>query len=425
MKKEGTKNVPEMVLPEFELSASATRIRKGESTTVQWNVQRAEEATFWTSTVLPEAPEPLDWQRISMLGQKVALSDKVELTPEETTACYIVAKGGFGLRGIRIVIEVIPEELAPTRKPETWEPQKRYLARMTDTSHVGWIDLPAKLNHPEFATGFEFVMKLAETWYAGTPPNISMSVSQKVMFSDETSTLSWTITNANSAEMGENISKTFLAVDLTSTSGTKLTGGGYGAAGMPPGGLNLNGSGTLTGQGFYTSGHRVFCITAHNIAGLSATASKWMDTLPVPQFKGSSTATRKSDIRSAIKTIDEYLRNGSIYNDTALDTSVAAFKNGHLNRKEFWARLLAELENIKLDTFNCQVTTDANWGGGHWSDYSNEIKLDWSPSYTPNLEYVILHELVHKCGFNGNLLKYYAHSDIENQAHTISGTVFP
>ena len=413
-------------MPEIEFSSAKTRIKRGETTTLDWSVKGAEEATLWMSKVLPYAPEPLDWSKISRLGEKVGLSEKMELTPEETTAYYLVTNGVLGMRGSRIVIEVVYEELEPTRRPETWKPQESFLAHMEDSMHVGWLDRHAGPIPSNIAKDFEVVLRLAETWFAGpTPPGISLSASTEVMFEDETAMLTWNISNANCAEMGESMSKTGMIVSPTKTSGTQIAGGGWGAGGTPSCALSLSSSMNLTGQAPFGSSHRRFWITAHNTAGKSATSWQWVDTLSIPQFKGSSTPTRISSIRSALKTIDKLLRNGCIYNDKALDTTVAAFKNGHLKRTELWARLLAELQNIKLNTFNCNDVADNDWGAGHWADYTNEIFLEWSPSHTPYLEYVIFHELVHKCGFNGDLLKFYSKGDVENQAHVVSGACFP
>jgi hypothetical protein len=361
------------------------------------------------------------------LGEKISLSEKVDLAPEATTAYYLVAKGILGMRGKRILIEVIQEELEPVRQPETWKPQERFLARMEDTLHVGWIDRLAKFTPSRTDIHFAAVLRLAERWLAGpTPPGINLSASTEVIFDDESSTLSWNISNSNCAEMGETLDKTGMVVDPTKTSGTKIAGGGWGAGGMPPCGLPLSSSVQVSSQVSYGGpGHLQFWITAHNTAGESATATQWIDTLSVPQFKGTSTPTRISGIREALRAIDKKLRNGCICNDTALDTSVAAFTNGQLNRMELWARLLAELQNITLDTFNCQDVADDSWGAGHWVDYTNEIGLEWSYSNIPYLEYVILHELVHKSGFNGDLLTFYSKKDIEDQAHAVSGACFP
>ena len=78
-----------------------------------------------------------------------------------------------------------------------------------------------------------------------------------------------------------------------------------------------------------------------------------------------------------------------------------------------------------MDIFDCQDVADKDWGAGYWQGYTNKIVLQWSPSKTPNLPYVIVHELMHKCGFNGALLKYYSVAEIEKQCHTVSEACFP
>lgn len=425
MRREEINKTLELYLPKIEFSSATTQIKRGEATFLSWDVKGAKEAILWKSSLLPEAPEPLNWPKISRLGEKVKLRDKAEIIPEDTTSYYLLAKGSLGLHGNRIVVEVMPDKKGELQT-EIWRPQKQFLDRMEDRSHVGWIERPTKVLPSGASADFEVISKIAEKWHSGsTSPGINLSASMGVIFEDEFSTLSWAISNANCAEMSETFSKTGMTVDQAKVSGTKITGGGWGAGGMPPCALLLNGSVKVTGQAPFGSSYRRWWVTAHNTAGLSATSWRWIDVLSVPNFKGSSTPTRISGIRNALRTVDTMLRKGCIYNDAALDTTVAAFKNGHLKRTELWARLLAELQNIKLTTFNCKDVADKDWGGGHWGDYTNEIILDWSPSHTPYLEYVILHELVHKCGFNGDLLKFYSTADIENQAHAVSGACFP
>jgi hypothetical protein len=158
-----------------------------------------------------------------------------------------------------------------------------------------------------------------------------------------------------------------------------------------------------------------------------------MDILSVPQFTGVAIPTRMSFVRATLKEIDQKLRYGCIYNDTALDSTVPAFKDGHLSRTQVWSRLLAELQNMKLITFliedlkgtsqEIQNTSPASWQG---YATGNQITLRWKVdlSLMPS-PYAIMHELVHKCGFHDALLPYYSHSEIEDQTDTVASTCYP
>jgi len=424
MRREEMELLPGIVLPEIEFSSHKTRIKRGESVALGWSVKKAEEATLWKSTVLPSAPEPLDWMRINQLGEKVNLTDEVELTPEETTGYYLVAKTPLGMSGRRIVVEVVGKE-KPMPEPEIWEPQKDFLERMEERSHVGWIEPTAK---PTPSVIAELISRFPERFFAspgpGFPPTIKMSAIPEVIFEDESSILSWNITNANCATMGNTVRKTLMVAWAGSYSGTKITGGGIGHGGMPSCVLSLSDSQKITGQPL-GSRHERWHISAHNAMGKSSVASKWLDVLSIPKFTGACNAARKAFIRNAIKTIDKKLRDGCIYNDTALDTKVAAFKNGHLSRKGFWARLLAELQNIKLVTFACKDAKDKDWVGGQWPWFSNVITVQWSPSHTPG-PYLIFLLLIFKCGFNLGLYKFgYSKTEVQDQAYKVADACFP
>jgi hypothetical protein len=408
-------------LPNVEFSATSTSIEPGGSTILSWRVTRADEATLWSSGALPETPEPLDWPAIAEMGKRISLADTVEATPAVSTAFYLVARGPHGLHGSRILVEVTAERPEPPTAPETWQPLSAFLPSMEAAPHVARLD---HLAAPEFATaqGFALPPFPPVVWHAS--PTVTVSPSPEALFTDESATLTWTTTNATCIGMGQNVITTKLAADPTKVSGTKFAGSSYGVAGWPPCALPVNGTTKVTGPP-YGASHRIIGITAKSAAGADATAGWWVDVLPGPQFTGAASPARVTAIRTAIKTVDRLLRYGCIYHHTGLDASVAAFKDGHLNRTEVWSRLLRELQNIKLVTFHCQDVADAAWGAGSWGDYSNTVNLEWSPSHTPYLAYVILHELVHKCGFHGELLKHYSVQSIEQQAHAVSGACLP
>jgi hypothetical protein len=410
MSEESMNQLEHTMGPEIHVFAEPTCIKRGEPVAINWHVEGAEEATLWISASLPDAPEPLNWVRIAEIGETVPIEERIEQVLEVTTAFYIVAKNPLGISGRRVIVEVA-EEIEPVAEPETWSPQKQFLPQMEDPSQLAWVEL--SINDELVIPG--------EVWHAGSPPNLSLSASPQVIFIDENATLSWKVTNANCATMGFTKRSTDLVADGSNISGTKPQGGGWGAGGMPHCGLTqMSGSWKISGQS-YGHGHQVHWLSASNVMAKSASASRWLDILSIPKYKGAATQSRKSDIRSALKTIDNKLLNGAVYNDSSLDSKVPAFKNNHLNRKAFWARLVAEIENIELDTFHCKDVADKDWGAGHWTEYANEIVLEWSPKNTPWLAYVIVHELMHKCGFNSTLKKWgYSKYEIEQQCHTVS-----
>jgi hypothetical protein len=413
---------PRIVLPEIEFLVEPTRVERGQSVVLRWHVKEAEEATLFISIILPKNPEHINWLKIKELGEKVELNNSLELTVEETTAFYLVAQSQQGLSGAKAVVEVADKE--PEREPIIWEPQEQFLDRMEDRSDIEWVEENVQPTPSEIAAQIELALRMTQLWFGGTtPPIIKISVTFDVIFADEAVVFLWSVSNAQYVMTGMSSGQTFLVPDPMKTSGNRLDGGGWGS-GSSPWGTTMSGSWKMEAKYWLLQGSMNYYVHARNAMGKVAGASVRVDVLSIPQFKGACTPKRKDDIRQALKTIAKKLRNGCIYNNAALDAQVAAFKDGRLNRQDFSYRLLLELQNIGIDTFNCKDVADNVWGGGHWADYTNEIVLDWSPKHTPYLEYVILHELTHKCGFNSDLLKYYSKASIENQAHLISGACF-
>jgi hypothetical protein len=256
------------------------------------------------------------------------------------------------------------------------------------------------------------------------PPTILMTVTTDVIFANESSTVSWTSTNASCLDAGlASVGRTLLA-DLIETSGTRPDGGSYGFGGSPPCVAAGTGSIVLAGAQFHHGTIWVW-VKAHNTAGAATVADRWVCILTVPQFAGAATAQRQADVTGAIRTLVRDLRNGGIVNDASLDNPVAAFRDGHLNRTEFWSTLLTGLENIGLVSFNCEQ--DTNTPTGQWKPHTNVITFVWRPTQgmMPNFPYILLHELAHKCGFHDGLLPYYSHADIENQADAVASSVYP
>lgn len=409
-----------MLIPEMDFVIEPRVIKRGKPVTIRWQVN-ADEVVLWQSPIAPLSLEPEDWTHIGHHGKTVETSGQIEMPLKQTTAFYLVARSARGMRGLKVINELATAK--PVVKPTTWSPQSQYLSLMRDRSVAIWTPERSRPLWETLIPQLKSLATTAETWNAG--PSATLSAVPHVIFEDEAATLSWSIANANCASMGHTTHRTRLHADTSNISGTKPDGGGFGAGATPSCWLqNGSGSWIVMPQVTYGPSHLRAWLRAESPIGAPVEQWRWIDLLSVPKFKGAS-AQRQTDIRNAIRDIDDRLRAGCIYNDAALDSQVDAFKKGYLNRKQFWFRLVAELQNIGLVTFACNDVPDNKWGAGHWTDYTNEIVLEWSPSHTPYLKYVILHELCHKVGFNGSLLVHYSKNDIETQAHLVSGACYP
>ncbi|MFZ0159526.1 MAG: hypothetical protein WAL50_10900 [Kineosporiaceae bacterium] len=355
----------------------------------------------------PWAPQLLNWARIARLGEDVPVDGSAERTAETTSVIYLVALGDGGAWGGAYQPVEVTETRPARVEPHEWSPRPEFLPRMRQGPDGVWRAIGTIRG---------------SSWGSGSA-GASVSAAPEIIFTDEQSTVTWSVTNATGATMSESAhTSTLLPGGI---SGTMHDGGSWGAGATPGCGAPMSGSWPVSGQ---TSGHcrRYYAVHACTAPGQpSAADTAWLDVLGVPTFTGAATSARVKEIRDAVKAIDLALRQGAVINDPALDATVDAFTTGRIDRRQFWYRLLDELENLHLDTFACQDVTDKKWGGGHWSDYGNQILLDWSPSYTPALDYVIAHELIHKCGFNGCLLTWYSHSQIETMCHEVSSSVIP
>lgn len=260
-------------------------------------------------------------------------------------------------------------------------------------------------------------------------PSIIVSMTPNVIFIGESALLSWDVANANEVSRGMSINHTGLLADPTSISGTKIDGSMFGGGGAPPGAFGFKGQETIdkNNQGMYTPSWQNWGFTAQDSFGNSATKYVNLNILSEPNYSGKVTPQRKDTIKNALRDITKRIMSGSIYWDTQLDTKIAAFQKNLITRAQLWGNLRNVLFNLHLLTFNCIETKagDQNFGGV-CIDYSNEIKLEFPTTYNPYYEYIILHELVHKCGFNGALLYKgpFSHSEIETQACRIACAVY-
>ena len=407
-------------IPEMELFVEPQVQSQGKPVLIGWKAE-ADEVLMWHSPDALVNIEPDNWAGISHLCKPVEQSGRIEMPLETSTALYLVARSANAWSGIQEIIPLAARELE--KKPTTWSPLPQYLPQMEDRSFVKWTSMNHRPLWEALLPQLRSLAKTAATWNAG--PTVTLTASPQVIFEDESSTLSWSLANSNCASSGLSHHKTGLVIDTSSYSGTRRGGGGFGAGSSLPCGVQ-NGTGSWEVTSKVTSGpsHARAWLNASSPIGSSIEKTVWIDLLSVPKSQG-ATPQRLAEIRNAIRDIDSRLRTGCIINDTWLDSKVDAFKKQHINRKQFWFRLLAELQNIGLVTFICNDVSDTDWSAGSWKDFTNDIVLEWSPSHTPYLEYVILHELCHKVGFNGSLLKYYSVPEVENQAHTVSGACYP
>jgi hypothetical protein len=423
--------LPWMRLPKIEFTSDQTRIRRGDSVSLRWDAGEASEVRFWKSTFLGSGP--LDWWRIFQQGEKVKAKGEIKLTQDKATAYYLVAKTLTGTRGTSIVVSVVEEE-KPKLPATTWCPPGGTLPRMKDISHVAWLVQPRKIA-PELSSELGQLMGSMLKTFSGpgpSPPTINFTLNPQVIFEDESTVESWNVSNASCVTVGNaTIDTEDLKADPTQESGAAPDAYGYGFAGGIPcdaaqsGSLTIPANGLLSVGGHY-QGHYTWYCDAKNALGQEAVASDWLDVLSLPQFAGSY-AAHTTEIRNAIKDVDKTLRGGAIYNDTALDNNVDPFKKGQMSRTGLWATLLVALQNLKVVTFNCidLALGDPN-PCGQWGDYSNEIKLYWQPGYNPYLQFIIVHELIHKCGFNHGLNQFgYKDNEIETWACRIACTCYP
>ncbi len=396
-------------VPAIRLTVEPTSAVPGRRVHIEWRAEAAVRAWLWVGAGTPWAPHLLNWSRIARLGDDVPVEGSTERTAETTSVVYLVALGeGGAWSGAYQPIEITETEPAPC-EPHEWSPRPEFLPRMEQGPEGAW---------PAMGT----IPVGRHSWGSGSA-DASVSAAPEVIFTDEQSLITWSVVNATGATMSESAHTTNLVPG--GVSGTTHDGGSWGSGATPACGAPMSGSLPVPGQ---TSGHcrRHYAVHACTAAGQPpAAGDAWLDVLGVPTFAGTATAARVKEIRDAVKAIDLALRRGAVINDPTLSTTVDAFATGRIDRQQFWYRLLDEVENLNQDTFICQDVADADWGGGHWSDYSNQILLDWSPSHSPTLKYVIAHELIHKCGFNSTLLKWYSHSAIETMAHTVSSSVAP
>lgn len=424
---EETKPFARKPIPTFEFSVDSKRVKKGTPVTIRWNVEGAEKVTLWKSTLLPETLEPLNWGRIQQLGEEATPSGTIQDSPGETIAYYLVVLSLWGMQGRRIVVQT-EKDVAPAPEPTSWCHPSPASERMLEAPQV------VQLTQPSLMLQRMFIPEAIEVHLPPIPgpspfpkpfpfprPFIDFTTSQRYLFPGQSATLSWNIAFAGCAAMAENGQYTRLKADTSQVSGTAFDYGSFWGEDTIACSLPMSGQLEVTGPTHvWQYGSHYFVIHADNGWGGHSDRTIEIDMLPLPQFTGACTTQRVATIKGAILDIYGNLKAGCILNNATLDTTVDAFKNHDIDRRTFWGHLVTQLENLDLITFNCIEVNDNNKTWGHWDDYTNVIDLYWSPSYRPS-NYAILHEFIHKCGFNGTLLmKGYTPAQIEQQAHLVT-----
>lgn len=465
------------VVPQIEVFEVT---RQEESVLVKWNVV-ADVAHLFVLTETTFIPDDIKFgstaELITELGEEMPLDYEIELTLHENAVIYLLAKNEHGECLESKIVEVVTE-IEPERETYIWNEDIIYNDRMIyRENNLGiepeLLDVIAQPDSPEdelFADenrlycgngDNEKDKKLPKIAYslnrlsifdicnnsnifdrlndALTPKaQIIINKAQRIIFNDETFDLKWGIASANSYQRSftyQNIklvpSKNSYPVNFKMFSGVKI-GGGSSLKGTTP-------SISIAPKTSATKNETVSCRVTKGSgeeeiyafsSTLSAMSKDKVDIISIPKFKGNGANTaRKTAIRAACRDIYKQLKSGRILNDIYLDSKIDPFKKGYINRQDLWQWLLLSFQNLDLVTFNCtEVYSDSALKYiGQWSGKNpNTVNLCWSPSKTPNLKYVILHEFMHKCGFNTYLLlKGYSGKQIENLAHELAEVIYP
>jgi hypothetical protein len=387
----------------LEVEPKSAQIKAGETVTLLWRAEHVEQLYLLPSLTgrggMFKAPR-IQWAQLDQLGEKVALQDKATLIPQVTTT-YVLAGVRQGDTCYRCVTIDVLTEPAQTPKPLTW---------------YAWHEDADRWYREEALYDTTSCYRLT--------PIIDLTLRDRVLYLGEDNRLEWWVRCAVRVGSLENWLKFELVEDLGCRSGTRLVsllGDEVLHSSVPPR------DNITVSPRWGLSGHNYWTINARGMRGFGATATVDGAWLPRANFESCDVLgrqNRQKKIEQALLAVCEKLLDGCIIGNRALDRDVRAFREGHLTRLEVWEGLLAQLENLNLITFRCLDVRDAEWRGGRFVEYSNVIELQWSPSFEPNLPYVILHELLHKAAFNGDLLPFYSESEIEEQAQLVATSCF-
>ncbi len=383
-----------------EVEPKSAQIQAGKTVTLSWQAGHVEQLYLLpplTGQGGAFKASRIQWAQLEQLGEKVALQGKATFTPQVTTT-YVLA--GVRLGGVCyqcVTIDVLTEP-AQTPKPLTW---------------YAWYEDPDRWYREELL--YDEIICYRRT------PTINLTLRDRVLYLDEDNQLEWRIRCAFYAEMWRDFLRFDLVEDLTRRSGTRLvsiSGGGFMLPFLP---LRDD---IAVSPLFDSSGRNVWTINARGDSGAWQTAAVEGAWLPRAHFEGCDVPDRRLRVEQILPILYTRLLDGCIIDNLILDRDVRAFRERRLTRLEVWQGLLAQLENLNLITFKCTDVSDAAWRGSRFVEYGNTIELQWSRSFVPNLPYVILHELLHKVAFNGDLLPFYSEVEIEEQAQLVATSCF-
>lgn len=397
---------------EIELEPLSRKVLPGKRIKLSWKVENAESIYLIKKVGSPFEISGLAvaWNELEAMGKAVDSEGEVLLDINSTTTFIIAAVGRAGRWAKSTTLLVDQKEKDAAVQPKTWF----RFDDLPDPEDFLRLDMRDRDLHRAILC-------------AVRGPEVELSVDGCCFFTDQTAHLEWSVTCANCADMWVQMNGASLEEDLTVRSGT-VVGYYFEGGGETPGcSLTMRGDGDADHSivlGTEPGSMWSWTILAEDHRGRTdiETIAVWF--LPRPIIEGCSPG-RRAEIEAAILELCCLLHRGCIETATRLDRSVTAFRDGHLSRTRIALDLMHQITNLHLITFKCNDVDDVDWRGGVWDEYSNHIELQWSPSHRPYLAYIILHELLHKVGFNGDLSRFYTDAQIEHQVNQVARVCFP
>jgi hypothetical protein len=391
----------------LKIDPKSKKIQAGQPVTLNWATQNARRLflVIRQSSICPTMGAAVYWDELERVGEQLELKGATTLHPESTTTYVFAAMGDKGRYFTSVTIDVVTDETQPTGG-HTW-----YLPDPIDP------DVP---HFDDFSRDDELFEAIRCSLIG---PRVRLTVDPHCLFKDKDAEFEWISSCATYVEFNFNFYAVVLNPDLSQRSGTSIDHfeGGGGWEPFAPRRDERRCSGFLFG--LESGCEKVLSVSVRDDRGRSDGAQALVGFIPHPIFMDCD-VVRQRNIESAL--LDIYcclLQEQCLLQNRDLDHDLAAFRDGHLSRTSVWLDLLTQLENLHLTTFRCRDVADADWRGGWWTEYTNEFELQWSPLHRPNLFYIILHELIHKVGFHGDLLAHYTEVEIENQAQRLTAAV--
>ena len=325
-------------LPQIDLKVqpASPQVKPGGSLTFSWSARNADRLFIAQGPPGLRRHTGVAWVGVDRKGREAPTRGELTVTPSSNTVYTFAARGQNGRQSQSVHIDVVSPRAKP--KPTIWCQQ--------------WERLP-----PDFRRRFE---EGASRWAEcfGRDASVSFSAADRVLYTDENTTLEWDIACSDCAEMSEGGTSVVLVADATQDSGTRIAHEvGWGSEPLVCS-LDMNGRSTISAL---TPGQYRWSISANAVWGSAAGASAHVASIPRANIEGAN-AERASEIERTIKTMAADLLNGCIRDASALDDDIAAFRDGWLNRFSFWARLLAEIENLNLITIQCEDVAEPRTG---------------------------------------------------------------